>query len=348
MDCFYAAIEVRDNPTLRGQPVAVGGSRRGVLTTCNYKARKFGLHSAMPTFLARRKCPHVVVVPVRFEVYRRESRRIRSLMAEITHQIEPLSLDEAYLDVSTHGQPPVEIATQLRRRVYRTTGLTASAGIGPNKLIAKIASDWMKPNGQHEVRPDQVAAFMYELPVRRIWGVGHVAAGRLEQLGVKTCGELHALPKWKLQEIFGRFGTELYHLCRGVDDRPVAPHRERKSISNERTFSQNLDTLAACEAQLDRLHHELAEDLRRHAEARRVTSVFVKLKFADFSRTTVARSHCQPDHGLCRKLLAEGFGRSGQSVRLLGIGVRLAEESADEQTQLELPLPLSERPESEH
>lgn len=340
MDCFYAAIEVRDLPALRGQPVAVGGSRerRGVLTTCNYEARAFGVRSAMPTFLALRKCPHLVVMPVRFDVYRRESERVRAIMAELTSLIEPLSLDEAYLDVTALAQPPGEIAGELRRRIFRTTGLTASAGIGPNKLIAKIASDWNKPNGQLEVKPDEVAAFMRELPVRRIWGVGHVAAERLEALGVTTCGQMQQLPAWRLQELFGRFGTELHHLCRGEDDRPVEANRERKSLSTESTFERDLRTIEECRERLEQLHRDLVEELRRHGEARVVTGIFVKIKFADFTHTTVARTGAAPALAAFRELLERGFGRSGQSVRLLGVGVRFAEESSEEETQLELPL----------
>jgi DNA polymerase-4 len=341
MDCFYAAIEVRNNPLLRGQPVAVGGSRRGVLTTCNYEARRFGCHSAMPTFQALQKCPHLLLVPVHFEEYRRESHRIRALFAEYTDRIEPLSLDEAYLDVSALERPPAEVAAELRRRIFRTTGLTASAGIGPNKLVAKIASDWRKPDGLFEVKLDDVAAFMRDLPVRRIWGVGRVAAERLEQVGVKTCGHMQELPVWRLQEMFGRFGGELFQLCRGEDDRPVEPDRERKSLSNERTFFTDLRTLEECVERLDALIEELGADLHRHGESRRIAGVQVKIKFADFTHTTVARSGVQPQREIFRELLEKGFGRSGKPVRLLGVGVRFAGEADDDdehEAQLELPL----------
>ncbi len=340
MDCFYAAIEVRDNPALRGQPVAVGGSsdRRGVLTTCNYEARKFGVRSAMPTFLALRKCPHLVVVPVRFKAYRRESARVRALMAAYTDLVEPLSLDEAYLDLTALRRPGAEVAAELRRRIFRTTGLTASAGIAGNKLLAKIASDWNKPDGQHEIRTAEVAAFMRDLPVRRIWGIGRVAAERLERLGITTCGRLQTLPMWRMQELFGRFGSELHGLCRGQDDRPVEPHRPRKSLGTESTFPRDLATLEACEAGLEPMHRELIGELHRHAEARRVTEIFVKLKFSDFSRTTVASRGAAPEFAAYRELLARGFARSGRGVRLIGLGVRFAEESSEEETQLELPL----------
>ena len=339
MDCFYAAIEVRDAPELRGQPVAVGGAGpRSVLTTCNYEARKFGVRSAMPGLMALRKCPHLIIVPVHFDKYRRESQRVRALMEAFTDIIEPLSLDEAYLDVSARPEPGAEVARELRRRIYRTTGLTASAGIASNKLLAKIASDWNKPNGQFEIRQEEVSAFMQALPVRRIWGIGRVAAERLEREGVRTCGEMQALPVWRLQELFGIWGTELFHLCRGEDTRPVEAHRERKSLSTETTFREDLRTLEACRVALESLFAQLVEDLRKHADVRRVTGVTLKIKFADFTHTTVARSGVQPDVAVYRELLEKGFNRSSQPVRLLGVGVRFAEESAEEESQLELPL----------
>lgn len=339
MDCFYAAIEVRDAPELRGQPVAVGGAGpRSVLTTCNYEARKFGVRSAMPGLMALRKCPHLIIVPVHFDKYRRESQRVRALMQAFTELIEPLSLDEAYLDVTSRAERGAEVARELRRRVYRTTGLTASAGIAPNKLLAKIASDWNKPNGQFEILPADIPDFMRGLPVRRIWGIGRVAAERLEREGVRTCGEMQALPVWRLQELFGSWGTELYHLCRGEDDRAVEAHRERKSLSTETTFREDLRTLDECRTALEPLFHEMIVDLRKHAGVKRVTGVMVKIKFADFTHTTVARSGAQPELRIYRELLEKGFGRSGQPVRLLGVGVRFAEESAEEETQLELPL----------
>jgi DNA polymerase-4 len=332
MDCFYAAIEVRDDPTLRGQPVAVGGarSRRGVLTTCNYEAREFGVRSAMPTFMALQKCPHLVVVPVHFEKYRLESARIRAIMHEYTDLVEPLSLDEAYLDVTASGRAGGELAREIRRRIYRTTGLRASAGIASNKLLAKIASDWKKPNGQFELSPSDVAAFMRDLPVRKIWGIGPKTAEKLAQAGITTCGQLQELPTLRMNELFGSFGSELQQLCRGEDDRPVQPHRVRKSLSTERTDE--------CRQRLEPIHAELLEDLRHHTEARAVTGVFVKLKFADFSQTTVSRAGAKPEPRIFDELLCEGFGRSGESVRLLGIGVRFSEGSAEEETQLELPL----------
>ena len=296
MDCFYAAIEVRDQPSLKGKPVGVGGARdrRGVLTTCNYEARKFGIRSAMPTFMALQRCPNLIILPTRFDVYRKEAAVIREILFRFTPLVEPLSLDEAYLDVTDHPGAPSPLAQVIRGLIFRKTRLTASAGIGPNKLIAKIASDLKKPNGQVEVKPEGVPAFMKELPVRKLWGIGEVTGQKLEKLGIATCGDMQRLSRFALQEHFGKFGIELYDLCRGIDDRPVEPDRERKSLSNEETFPTDLETLAECEEKLPELFEELMADLAGKESTRTITKIFVKLKFSDFTRTTVERAGLQP------------------------------------------------------
>jgi DNA polymerase-4 len=329
MDCFYAAIEVRDQPALRGKPVGVGGARdrRGVLTTCNYEARKFGVHSAMPTFMALQRCPHLIILPTRFDVYRKESAAIREILSRFTPLVEPLSLDEAYLDVTAHPGAPGPLAQVIRGLIFRKTRLTASAGIGPNKLVAKIASDLKKPNGQVEVKPEEVAAFMAELPVRKLWGIGEVTEQKLEKLGIATCGDMQRLSRLALQEHFGKFGIELYDLCRGIDNRPVEPDRERKSLSNEETFSTDLETLTECEEKLPELFEELMADLDQKESSRTVTKIFVKLKFHDFTRTTVERAGLPPTLDQFQLLLGEAFNRTKKNVRLIGLGVRFA--SAD-------------------
>ena len=332
MDCFYAAIEVRDRPALRGKPVGVGGARerRGVLTTCNYEARKFGVRSAMPTFMALQRCPKLIVLPTRFDVYRREAALIRGILQRFTNVIEPLSLDEAYLDISAHPGAPGALAQVIRDMIFQKTKLTCSAGIGPNKLVAKIASEINKPNGQLEVTPNQVPEFMMELPVRKIWGIGAVTEQKLQQLGVKTCGQLQRFTRPELVEHFGKFGMELYDLCRGIDDRPVEPDRPRKSLSTEETFSADLTTIQQCDERLGELFEELMAELAQKEATRNVTKIFVKLKFSDFTRTTAERAGLEPSINAFRSLLTEAFGRTGKPVRLIGVGVRFAEPKPQE------------------
>ena len=338
MDCFYAAIEIRDRPELAGLPVGVGGARdrRGVLTTCNYEARKFGVRSAMPTFMALQRCPKLIIVPTRFDVYRRESATIRSVLRRFSPLVEPLSLDEAYLDVTAHPGAPAALAQVIRELIFRKTKLTASAGIGPNKLIAKIASDLNKPNGQCEVTPEQVPEFVAALAVRKLWGIGHVTEQKLVRLGIATCADLQRFSRAELCEHFGKFGLELYDQCRGIDDRPVEPSRERKSLSNEETFSSDLRTLDECEERLPEMYEELAAELRTKAADRVTTKIFVKLKFSDFTRTTVERAGRTATLDQFRELLQEAFARTGKSVRLIGLGVRFASSEPADAAQLAL------------
>jgi DNA polymerase-4 len=337
MDCFYAAIEVRDRPSLRGKPVGVGGARdrRGVLTTCNYEARKFGVRSAMPTFMALQRCPDLIVLSTRFDVYRREAAVIRAILHRFTSVIEPLSLDEAYLDVTEHPGAPGPLAQVIRGTIFRKTKLTSSAGIGPNKLIAKIASEINKPNGQFEVTPEQVPEFMEKLPVRKIWGIGEKTERKLEELGVKTCRELQRFSRPELVDLFGKFGLDLYDLCRGIDHRPVEPDRPRKSLSTEETFAIDLTTLEQCEEKLEELFQDLMADLAQKESTREITKIFVKLKFNDFSRTTAERAGLGPALQGFRALLDEAFARTGKPVRLIGIGVRFA-ETVPENAQMDL------------
>jgi DNA polymerase-4 len=339
MDCFYAAIEVRDRPELAGKPVAVGGARdrRGVLTTCNYEARKFGVRSAMPTFKALQRCPDLIVMPIRFEVYRRESAKIREILLRFTPLVEPLSLDEAFLDVSLHDGDPAALAQIIRQLIFQNTRLTASAGIAPNKMLAKIASDWNKPNGQFEIRTEDIAGFMQELPVQKLWGIGAKSAEKFARLGIRTCGELQRCSRLQLHEWFGKFGLELYLLCRGDDRREVTPDRERKSLSNERTFTIDLTSVPQCEARIPDLFEELIADLKKTGGEDRVKTVFVKIRFADFSRTTVERAGLPLEIESFLGLLREGLQRKHLGVRLLGLGVRFGEEESEAApAQLEL------------
>ncbi len=337
MDCFFAAIELRERPELQGRPVAVGGQDgRGVLTTCNYEARKYGCRSAMPTFKARELCPELVVLPVRFEHYREESARIRRIFARYTDRIEPLSLDEAYLDVSHLRSEGATVAWAIREQIREETGLSASAGIAPNKFLAKIASDWNKPDGQFEIRAEEAEAFLETLPVEALWGVGKRTAEKLRELGIATCGGMREHSEIELVRHFGKFGRSLYRLCRGQDDRPVEPNRPRKSLGNEVTFRQNLRSLEEGLPRLDGIVEELAEDLlARHAH-REIRECVAKVKFEDFRTTTAQRASDRLDAELMRELLAEAWSRGeGKAVRLIGAAVRFRDLAEDE-PQLEM------------
>jgi len=338
MDCFYAAIECRDDPGIAHLPVGVGGSSgRGVLTTCNYPAREFGCRSAMPVFKAKQLCPHLILKPVRFDVYRQESRRIRKIFRDYTEQIEPLSLDEAYLDVSHQQRYAWEIAREIRSRIRSETGLTASAGIAENKMLAKIASDWKKPDGQFVILPKEVEDFMRALPVRKIPGIGPKAEEKLKSHAVHTCGDLQAIEATTLESWFGpAWAAEILDRARGIDDRPVEVNRVRKSLSVERTFAQDIRELEACRETLKSILKEMREDLEKSEPDRAFRSVFVKLKFANFQTTTKeTRSHIISE-AVVAPLLEEAFHRSPHAVRLMGVGVRFPEDPGDD-PQLELP-----------
>lgn len=339
MDCFYAAIEMRDNPALRGEPIAVGGrSSRGVLTTCNYEARKFGIHSAMPNFLAMRKCPHLIIMPVRFETYQFESKRIRLILNQYTDRVEPLSLDEAYLDVTRNDQNPADIAHQVKRQIRRVTGLTASAGVASNKMLAKIASDWEKPDGLFQIESTEIALFMSTLPVSKIWGIGKKTEEKLLEKGIRTCGDLQRFSSLELFHTFGKFGGDLYDLCRGIDYRQVNSNRLRKSVSVERTFSSNLETIEECALKARSLFLELEEDLFRLKADRQISKIFLKMKFSDFTKTTVERSGLPIRESSAIILLSEAFGRKALPVRLIGLGVRFATNRSQRSRQLEFDL----------
>ncbi|KTD48356.1 DNA-damage inducible protein P [Legionella quateirensis] len=341
MDCFYAAIEMRDFPELADKPIAVGGEavRRGVIATCNYAARQFGVRSAMPTAHALKLCRQLILRPVRMDVYQKESQYIRALFAEYTDLVEPLSLDEAYLDVthSTQCQGSATwIAQELRDRIYQTRQLTASAGIAPNKSLAKIASDWHKPNGQMVIRPEDIKDFIAELPVRKLFGVGPKMEERLNALNIKTCIDLQHYSIEYLSKQFGTIGHRLYELARGIDNRPVNPDRNRKSISVEETYPTDLPDSKACIAALPELIKRLEARLHRAGITSGIHNLFVKLKFNTFQQTTVERVSHTIDLNILHQMIHEGFYRKDMPVRLLGIGIKLKQESVHAPIQLQL------------
>lgn len=333
-DCFYASVEMRDDPSLVGRPLGVGGrpEERGVIAACNYEARAFGIHSAMPTARALRLCPQLVLLPPDFERYRAASRRILAIYRDYTPLVEPLSLDEAYLDVTgvdrCRGSATL-MASEIRKRIHEEVGITASAGIAPNKFLAKVASDWRKPDGQFVVRPEDVDAFVAALPVQKIFGVGKVTAAHLRRLGVETCGQLRTWSLADLTQEFGSFGLRLHRMSRGLDERPVSPERERKSLSIETTYATDLADLAACVAALPPLVEAFEQRMERKVDGEVVHKAFVKVKFADFTQTTAECVEPAPGAATWTRLLAEAHARRALPVRLLGVGVRFAPPSAE-------------------
>jgi DNA polymerase IV len=292
MDAFYASVEQRDDPTLRGLPVAVGGSSaRGVVAAASYEARKYGVRSAMPSVSAIRRCPDLVFVKPRFEVYSAVSRQIRAIFAEFTDLIEPLSLDEAYLDV-TEDRPGLgsaqAIAEAIRARIKADTSLTASAGVSYNKFIAKLASDQNKPDGLCVIPPTKGPAFVASLPVSRFHGVGPVTTAKMERLGIITGADLRERPLDYLQAHFGKYASYLYGAARGEDHRPVRSNRETKSVGAERTFGQDVTETAAIFDALDYVTDAAWERIARHNVRGR--TVTLKLRYTDFRTITRARS----------------------------------------------------------
>jgi len=339
-DCFYAAVEMRDNPALQGKPIAVGGSatRRGVVATASYEARKFGVHSAMASATAVKRCPQLILIPGRMSVYREASRQMHEIFAEYTDLIEPLSLDEAFLDVSDcprcRGSATL-IAQEIRRRIAERIGITVSAGIAPNKFIAKVASDWNKPDGQYVVTPEQIDDFLESLPVKRIWGVGKVTAERLEQQGIKTCGDVRRYDIYRFVQQFGQFGEHIHQLAHGIDDRPVVSEWRRKSVSVEHTFEEDLPDLESCQQKLPALLESLQKRLQRLDDDYRIQNCFLKMKFFDFNQTTIERQQTEPSYADYAMLCEEAWQRGQVPVRLLGIGARLI-DLTDSSGQMDL------------
>ena len=327
-DCFYAAIEMRDDPSLRGRPLAVGGDpgKRGVVATCNYEARAYGVRSAMASAYAKKLCPELLIVPPRMAVYREVSIAIQAIFADYTSLIQPLSLDEAYLDVSEsqacRGSATL-IAETIRQRVRDTQHITVSAGVAPNKFLAKIASDWNKPDGIKVILPSEVEAFIEKLPVERLHGVGKVTAARLKSRGIDVCADLLPWRKQDLAKEFGSFGERLWQLARGIDDRPVVVESKRQSVSVENTYDQDLPNLAACLDALTPLLEKLAQRLGRLGDQYRISKPFVKLKFDDFTQTTLEQAGAPMTPEGYRELCSRAFARGARPVRLIGVGVRL-------------------------
>ena len=338
-DCFFAAIEMRDDPSLRQLPIAVGGSsdRRGVIATCNYPARAFGVHSAMATATAMKLCPDLVLVPHNMEKYRLAAGQIREIFSDYSDVIEPLSLDEAFLDVSGVDNA-TEIAREICQRVSREVGISISAGVAPNKFVAKIGSDWNKPNGLCVIPPHKLDAFVQQLPVEKLFGVGKVTARHLHRMGVTDCASLRHFSVFELTQQFGSFGQRLYELCRGIDDRPVKSSRRRKSLSVEHTYEADLPSLDGCFSRLPALYDKLCQRLTSMDSDYRLKKQFVKIKFSNFQSTTMeCLANGKPQMDVFHKLYRESMVRgNGLPIRLLGMGVRFQDADWHSSSQLSL------------
>jgi DNA polymerase-4 len=350
MDAFYASIEQRDDPALRGKPVAVGGDPRGrgVVCAASYEARTFGVRSAMAMAKAVRLCPALVIVPPRFAQYRAESDRIFALYRAVTPLVEPLSLDEAYLDVTENAWQErlgVAVARRLKADVRDTCGLTVSAGVAPNKFLAKIASGWQKPDGLTVIAPERVEQFLHQLPVDALWGVGPVTAGKLRAAGLARLIDVRAADATLLKQVVGSFADSLRQLALGRDDRAVQPHREAKSSGSESTYAQDLTDLDRIRAEVTRMAEQAARWLARKAlYARTIT---LKLRYDDFS--TITRSHSatplvQAEAAIVARALAllEKTDAGRRPVRLLGVSVHgfaaaAAPEPAPDGPDMRLP-----------
>jgi DNA polymerase IV len=326
MDAFFASCEQRDFPELRGKPVAVGGQgERGVVAAASYEARTFGVRSAMPSSRARRLCPDLIFVPHRFDVYRTVSNQIRDIFLSWTPLVQPLSLDEAYLDVTENSFGEVSatrIAEKIRADIFAKTGLTASAGVSYNKFLAKIASDINKPNGLCVVKPEQGLEFVAGLPVRKFHGIGPATAAKMEKLGIETGADLRTKDRSFLDRHFGKAGGYYYWASRGIDHRPVNPNQERKSIGSETTFGTDLETVNACLAEL----RPLIETVARHCHKRLISgrTITLKLRYADFQTVTRSRTSNSPlssateIEAVITQLLS-ALSPFRQGVRLLGV-----------------------------
>ena len=345
MDAFYASVEQRDDPRLKGKPVAVGGGHRGVVAAASYEARKFGIRSAMPAITARRRCPEIIFVKPRFEVYRAVSQQIRAIFAGYTDLVEPLSLDEAYLDV-TEDRPRLgsarAIAEDIRRRIREETGLTASAGVSYCKFIAKLASDHRKPDGLCVITPERGPDFVASLPVARFHGVGPVTARKMERLGILTGADLR---EWSIAALLAHFGSSAdwyWRICRGIDDREVKPDRPYKSVSAERTFDEDLVDPVRLSGELERIAGYAWIRVERAEVVGR--TIILKVKFGDFSLLTRSKSFTTPvpdqraftEAGLA---LLAALHPLSKGIRLLGLGLHnLGEISSESPAQLGLAI----------
>lgn len=341
MDCFYAAVEMRDNPRLQYIPLAIGGSRekRGVISTANYIARQYGVRSAMASATALKLCPHLKILPGRFEVYREVSRQLNLIFQRFTNIVEPVSLDEAYLDVSEsdlYQGSATLIAEEIRRNIKAELNLTASAGIAPLKFVAKIASDINKPDGITVIPPEQISDFITTLPLRKIPGVGRISARKLADLGLLTCGDVQGSDLAQLLRRFGQSGRIIWERSHGIDPRPITSDRQRKSVGVERTLEQDIYSFEQCLKVIDALYPELERRLRQLRADLRIAKQGIKLKFSDFQQTTQEHVFGQLDKAYLIEMAEQSFlqRRGDRGIRLVGLHVTLLDPMLDRQLVL--------------
>lgn len=338
MDAFFASVEQRDHPDLQGKPIAVGGNKdRGVVAAASYEARKFGVKSAMPSVTAAKLCPSLIFVPPRFEVYKEVSNSIRKIFEKYTHLIEPLSLDEAYLDVTENHlgiNTATEIAERITKEIQDTLNLTASAGVSYNKFIAKIASDINKPNGIFVIPPSRAQAFLEKMEVRKFFGIGKVTAKKLLKMGVIYGSDLKKLSLQRLDQEFGKAGKSYYHLVRGIDNRPVNPDRIRKSVGTESTFESDLYDIQ----QIAEKTENVAQRLWKRIEKldKRGRTITLKIKFKDFTQITRSHSHSKALNSLNEvqsfaKILLNQVENLEFGIRLVGLSISNFEESTQQE-----------------
>ena len=345
MDCFYASIEIRDRPELVDKPVAIGGlaKERGVLTTCNYVARQFGLHSAMPTAQALKRCANLILLPVNMPLYREVSKEIQQIFYEYTPLVEPLSLDEAYLDVTDCQQcsgSATWIANEIRQRIFDKTGLTASAGVAPLKFLAKIASDYNKPNGIFVIPPNKVADFVKHLDLAKIPSVGKVTSEKLLKMGLKTCADVQQFELHILLSQFGKMGQRIWSFSHGIDDRPIQPNRERKSVGVELTLKRDIKNLIEANNLFEELYtslHQRLQKARPDFNFLNLYKIGVKLKFDDFQTTTLEKSGLLFNQENFYLLLTNIWQRcQGRKVRLVGLHIQLPAKKKSDAEQMSL------------
>lgn len=339
MDAFYASIEQRDRPELRGKPIAVGyGGPRGVVATASYEARRYGIRSAMSSLRAMSLCPDLIFIPSRMEVYKSVSRQIQTIFHDYTTLVEPLSLDEAFLDV-THMPSATLLAQEIKNRIFEETGLTASAGVSVNKMLAKIASDYQKPNGLFVITPAMIDAFVAALPIEKFFGIGRVTADKMHRLGIHSGADLRLWQEFDLIRHFGKAGHNYYAYARGIDKREVEPNQIRKSIGAETTLDTDTDDRSFLHAELETIRQEVWARIERHQF--RGKTVTLKLKFDDFQQITRSKTQPKPIETthqlqLLAQTLFDQVDFAGKKVRLLGLAVGNIPEKAPAYIQLKL------------